>query len=129
MHGGAVIDFPQTEIGDRRRPKPIQTQSSDDSRGRSGSLDLDVDQTAILLRTMNCMGLQNVDDLYSTLGALDNMLDEYEAGSSTDNLKPPQYRSISAARPSETVIPTTSVADIATPPRQRFIVGMEGGLD
>ncbi|KAK4836673.1 hypothetical protein QYF36_026064 [Acer negundo] len=53
------------------------------------------------------------------------MLDEYEAGSSTDNLKPPQYRSISAARPSETVIPTTSVADIATPPRQRFISSQE----
>ncbi|KAK0595016.1 hypothetical protein LWI29_002583 [Acer saccharum] len=64
-------------------------------------------------------GLQNVDDLYPAPGSLDNMPDEYEDGRSTT---PPQSTPTNAAGPSgaATPTPTTGVADIPTPHRQRF---------
>ncbi|KAI9194031.1 hypothetical protein LWI28_002541 [Acer negundo] len=72
-------------------------------------------------------GLQNMDDLYRAPGALDNMPNEYEDGHSTGNLTPPRSRLPSAAGPSgiatPTPTPTKGVADIPTPPGQRFRAG------
>ncbi|KAK4836734.1 hypothetical protein QYF36_027221 [Acer negundo] len=73
--------------------------------------------------------LQNVDDLYPALGALDNMPDEYEDERTTDNLTAPRSKPTSAAGPSRTATPTptTGVANVPTPPRRCFRAGTVGG--